>query len=265
MRGVDPDSSGPYLKQGPNKPCRAGLQKAIGITTCVRPGGSLYVIVQARHTELCHWLQVIVGEYTNLYLVFVGAVPLRNVQTPHRADLEQLAIDFQYQLITDLEEFDCQPPIQAYTLSPLRSMSTSTELSQDQIRFFADNGFIVLNNVLSPSETKGLQEWAQEVHDLPRTSEVPWMPYEVNRFSNGTSTGQKLFKWLRSTFRKSMLQANEYSAAPRTSLITTPALITSFEAHVSSTSWSSSLESPCFSSKRRSITSSPVVGVSRRT
>ena len=61
-------------------------------------------------------------------------------------------------------------------------MSTSTELSQDQIQFFVVNGFIVLKNVFTPSETKELQEWAQEVHGLPRTSEVPWMPYEVNHF-----------------------------------------------------------------------------------
>ncbi len=115
-------------------------------------------------------------------------------------------------------------------------MSTSTELSQDQIQSFADNGFIVLNNVLSSSETKELQGWAQEVHDLPCTSEVPWMPYEVNRISNGTSMGQRLFRWLKGTVRKSMLQANECSAAPRTSLITTPTLTTSFEARVFSTS-----------------------------
>ena len=115
-------------------------------------------------------------------------------------------------------------------------MTTSTELSQDQVQFFADNGFIILKNALTPSEMIKLQEWAQEVHDLPRTSEVPWMPYEVNRFSNGTSTGLKLFKQLKGTVRKSMLQANECSAAQRTSLITTPALTTSFEARVSSTS-----------------------------
>ena len=65
----------------------------------------------------------------------------------------------------------------------LLKMTISSELSQDQIRFFVDNGFIVLRDVFTLSETKELQEWAQEVHDLPRTSEVPWMPYEVNHFS----------------------------------------------------------------------------------
>ncbi len=158
------------------------------------------------------------------------------MQPPKKANLEQLAISSYYQLITVIEELDCQSPISNLYMSMLPNMTTSTELSQDQIQLFADNGFIVLKNVLTPSETKKLQEWAQEVHDLPRTSEVPWMPYEVIRFSNGTFTGQKLFRRLKGTVRKSMLQANECSAAQRTSLITTPALITSFEAHVSSTS-----------------------------
>ncbi|KAL9066621.1 MAG: hypothetical protein Q9161_007451 [Pseudevernia consocians] len=57
-------------------------------------------------------------------------------------------------------------------------MSTSTDLSQESISSFADNGYLVLHNLLTPSETKNLQKWAQEVHDLPRTPEVPWMPYE---------------------------------------------------------------------------------------
>ena len=59
-------------------------------------------------------------------------------------------------------------------------MSTSTDLSQENINSFADNGYLVLHNLLTPSETKNLKKWAQEVHDLPRTPEVPWMPYEVN-------------------------------------------------------------------------------------
>lgn len=72
---------------------------------------------------------------------------------------------------------------QTRTLFVLQKMTATTELTQDQIRFFVDNGFIVLKNIFTPSETQELQKWAQEVHDLPRTSEVPWMPYEVNHFS----------------------------------------------------------------------------------
>ena len=35
-----------------------------------------------------------------------------------------------------------------------------------------------MRDILSPEETTQLQHWAQEVHDLPRTSETPWMSYE---------------------------------------------------------------------------------------
>ena len=158
------------------------------------------------------------------------------MQPPKKAILEQLAISSQYQLIMVIEEPDCQHLFPTCKLPILPNMTTCTELSQNQTQFFADNGFIVLKNVLTLSETKELQKWAQEVHDLPRTSEVPWMPYEVNRSSNGTSTEQRLFRRLKGTLRRSMLQANECSVAQRTSLITTPALTTSFEAHVSFTS-----------------------------
>jgi len=54
----------------------------------------------------------------------------------------------------------------AYTISP------------SQQTFFEQNGYVVLRDVLGPAETKELQTWAQEVHDLPRTDETPWMPYE---------------------------------------------------------------------------------------
>lgn len=54
----------------------------------------------------------------------------------------------------------------AYTIHPL------------QQNFFAQSGYLVLRDVLAPAETKLLQTWAQEIHDLPRTSETPWMPYE---------------------------------------------------------------------------------------
>jgi 2-aminoethylphosphonate dioxygenase len=53
----------------------------------------------------------------------------------------------------------------AYTISP----------SQHS---FATNGYLILRDVLAPAQTKALQTWAQEVHDLPRTPETPWMPYE---------------------------------------------------------------------------------------
>jgi hypothetical protein len=45
-------------------------------------------------------------------------------------------------------------------------------------KFFQEKGYLVLRDVLSKGEVTDLQRWAQEVHDLPRTSEAPWMPYE---------------------------------------------------------------------------------------
>jgi 2-aminoethylphosphonate dioxygenase len=51
-------------------------------------------------------------------------------------------------------------------------------VSISQKEFFAANGYLILRDVLNSDETKALQIWAQEVHDLPRTLETPWMPYE---------------------------------------------------------------------------------------
>ena len=100
-----------------------------------------------------------------------------------RPILNSLAKRPEYQLITISEELDRHHLFQTCTLIKLPNMTISTALSQDKIQFFVENGFIVLKNVFTPTETKELQEWAQVVHDLPRTSEVPWMPYEVNHFS----------------------------------------------------------------------------------
>ena len=52
------------------------------------------------------------------------------------------------------------------------------EISFEQQKFFEERGYLILRDVLSQAETTALQRWAQEVHDLPRTSETPWMPYE---------------------------------------------------------------------------------------
>jgi hypothetical protein len=51
-------------------------------------------------------------------------------------------------------------------------------ISSEQQIFFDERGYLVLRDVMSAEETVALQHWAQEVHDLPRTSESPWMPYE---------------------------------------------------------------------------------------
>jgi hypothetical protein len=54
----------------------------------------------------------------------------------------------------------------AYTVTPV------------QQAFFDENGYLILRDVMSKGEAIDFQRWAQEVHDLPRTSETPWMPYE---------------------------------------------------------------------------------------
>lgn len=57
-------------------------------------------------------------------------------------------------------------------------------LSEEQIQFFQEHGYLIIRAFLSSSETCGLQKWAQEIHDLPRTEDVPWMPYEVFHISS---------------------------------------------------------------------------------
>ncbi|KAL2811870.1 hypothetical protein BJX63DRAFT_443853 [Aspergillus granulosus] len=51
-------------------------------------------------------------------------------------------------------------------------------LSADQLQGFRERGYLLIPGFFSKEESKNLQQWAQEVHDLPRTPEVPWMPYE---------------------------------------------------------------------------------------
>jgi len=51
-------------------------------------------------------------------------------------------------------------------------------ISVEQRNFFDKNGYLILRDVLNESQVTELQRWAQQVHDLPRTLETPWMPYE---------------------------------------------------------------------------------------
>jgi hypothetical protein len=51
-------------------------------------------------------------------------------------------------------------------------------ISAKQRRLFDQKGYLILRDVLDGSQVIELQRWAQQVHDLPRTSETPWMPYE---------------------------------------------------------------------------------------
>jgi hypothetical protein len=54
-------------------------------------------------------------------------------------------------------------------------------LTESQLRFFKEKGFLYLPGILNPDETVELQNWTQDVHDLPRTPDSKWMPYEVDR------------------------------------------------------------------------------------
>jgi hypothetical protein len=54
----------------------------------------------------------------------------------------------------------------AYTISP------------EQQKFFDQKGYLILRDILNDQEATNLGQWAQEIHDLPRTAETPWMPYE---------------------------------------------------------------------------------------
>lgn len=53
-------------------------------------------------------------------------------------------------------------------------------VSEDQVSFFKDNGYIIIRDFLSPEEVKSLQSWAQEVHDWTPTPESEFMPYDVS-------------------------------------------------------------------------------------
>ncbi|KAJ5775003.1 uncharacterized protein N7511_000014 [Penicillium nucicola] len=51
-------------------------------------------------------------------------------------------------------------------------------LSAEQVSSFQERGYLLVRQFFTPSESELLQQWAQEVHDLPCTPDTPWMPYE---------------------------------------------------------------------------------------
>ena len=102
-------------------------------------------------------------------------------------------------------------------------------ISPEQQDFFEQKGYLVLRDVLSETEVIDLHHWAQEVHDLPQTSETPWMPYEeinslgqrvlcrtenyanYHQLFNGLLRGSKLLGILRQLAREDMLLFKEKS------------------------------------------------------
>jgi hypothetical protein len=54
-------------------------------------------------------------------------------------------------------------------------------LTAAQRASFEEQGYLVLRDVLSPFEISALKTWSQEVHDLPRTPDCPYLQYdEIN-------------------------------------------------------------------------------------
>ncbi|KKK14314.1 hypothetical protein P175DRAFT_0500869 [Aspergillus ochraceoroseus IBT 24754] len=54
----------------------------------------------------------------------------------------------------------------------------SYTLSQEQVQFYHEKGYLLVRDFLNAGETRSLQQWSQEVHDLPRTPDASYMPYE---------------------------------------------------------------------------------------
>ncbi|RLL98250.1 hypothetical protein CFD26_107145 [Aspergillus turcosus] len=56
-------------------------------------------------------------------------------------------------------------------------------LKEEQIQSYQEKGYLLVEDFLNKAEVQLLQQWSQDVYDLPRTPEVPWMPYEeVNAY-----------------------------------------------------------------------------------
>ncbi|PHH70521.1 hypothetical protein CDD82_7055 [Ophiocordyceps australis] len=50
--------------------------------------------------------------------------------------------------------------------------------SPDQVASFNQNGFLIVKDFLTPDQTRDLQKWAQQVHDLEPSDTSDFMPYE---------------------------------------------------------------------------------------
>ncbi|EED19020.1 conserved hypothetical protein [Talaromyces stipitatus ATCC 10500] len=88
-------------------------------------------------------------------------------------------------------------------------------LTASQLQSFQELGYLLIKGFLSESESLRLQRWAQEIYDLPRTEDVPWMPYEeVNadgrrvlcRTENFANTHTGFNAFLRGTRTTSVLE-----------------------------------------------------------
>ncbi|KAH7400303.1 hypothetical protein BKA64DRAFT_622965 [Cadophora sp. MPI-SDFR-AT-0126] len=57
-------------------------------------------------------------------------------------------------------------------------MAHPYQIKDTQMAFFAERGYLIIKDGLSAAETSLLQTWVQEVHDLPRTANCPYIQYE---------------------------------------------------------------------------------------
>lgn len=54
----------------------------------------------------------------------------------------------------------------------------SRPIAAEEKASFFKNGYLIIRDALTTSETQQLQQWAQEVHKWPVSESSPWMPYE---------------------------------------------------------------------------------------
>lgn len=64
------------------------------------------------------------------------------------------------------------------SLKELSGMAHPYDLSESQLAFFEERGYLIIKDCVSFAETRELQTWVQDVHDLPRTVDCPYIPYE---------------------------------------------------------------------------------------
>ena len=69
------------------------------------------------------------------------------------------------------------------SLKQASTMSQPYYISDEQMEFFEQKGYLIIPDGLSTVEILQLKTWVQEVHDLPRTIDCPYIPYEeVNSY-----------------------------------------------------------------------------------
>lgn len=64
------------------------------------------------------------------------------------------------------------------SLKQASTMSQPYHISDEQMEFFEQKGYLIIRDGLSTVEILQLKTWVQEVHDLPRTIDCPYIPYE---------------------------------------------------------------------------------------